>query len=237
MYRTVGEIPKTKCSEKVATALSENKTTRTSDAQPAARVLLRFTILAYFSFIIATIFGLWSLLAAYRGAEGIIYTLVPLSPFYLGFSLVVIPHVWYLYRDIKRRMGSEGPSVGVGVVVPTVTGYSIFVLGPLLGVYPSTVSAIIIDILGDYIGPGAYVGYSVTAILLGPFHIALLYVLVAQEDGHLPRKKVESESGTTGKEDMDTFPPFPDPFVRLSNSGSPTSELQSWCFRRSGTCS
>jgi len=184
--------------------LTENKTNQTSDAQPAARVLLRFTVLAYFSFIIATIFGLGSLLAAYRGAEGIIYTLVPLSPFYLGFALVIISPVWYLYRGIKRRMGSEGPSVGVGIIVPTVIGYSIFVLGPLLGVYPSTVSAIIIDALGDYIGPGAYVGYSVTAILLGPFHIALLYVLVAQEDGHLPRKKVESESGTNGKEDIDT---------------------------------
>jgi hypothetical protein len=79
-------------------------------------------------------------------------------------------------------MGSEGPSVGVGIIVPTVIGYSIFVLGPLLGVYPSTVSAIILDILGAYrSSSGDYVTYSILGISLGPIHIVLLYALAVQK--------------------------------------------------------
>jgi hypothetical protein len=163
--------------------LSENKTNQTSDSQPAARVLLRFTVLAYFSFIIATIFGFGYVLAAYTGAEGITYPLVPLSAYYLAFSLVVIPHAWYLYRGIKRRMGSEGPSVGIGVIVPTVIGYSIFVLGPLLGVYPSTVIGAIRDILDPYISSNL-LGYSIGVVLVGPLYIVLLdeFLPSAQKD-------------------------------------------------------
>jgi hypothetical protein len=125
----------------------------------------------------------WALLATYRGGEGIIYTLVPLSAYYLAFSLVVISHVWYLYCGIKRRMGSEGPSVGVGIIVPTVIGYSIFVLGPLLEIYPSTVvGAIIVDIVDVYIRSlSDHVTYSILGISLGPIHIVLLYALAVQK--------------------------------------------------------
>jgi len=199
MYLTVGKLSRMNCPEQERDTLTENKTNQTSDAQPAARVLLRLTVLAYFSFIIATISFFWYILGQLTpkpgtGVEEIVFTLVLLSAYYLAFSLVIIPHVWYLYRGIKRRMGSEGPSVGVGIIVPTVTGYSIFVLGPLLGVYPSTVVSAIRDILDPYISSNL-LGYSVGVVLVGPFYIVLLdeFLPSAQKDEPASPKKADGD--------------------------------------------
>jgi hypothetical protein len=146
--------------------------------------------LAYFSFIIATIGLFWYILASLTprpeiGVEEVIFTLVLMSAYYLGFALVIIPHVWYLYRGIKRRMGSEGPSVGIGVIFPTVVGHSIFVLGPLVGVYPSTGISTVLNILDVYIiGGSNLLGYSIGVVLVGPLYIVLLdeFLPSAQKD-------------------------------------------------------
>jgi hypothetical protein len=97
-------------------------------------------------------------------------------------------------------MGLEGPSVGVGIIAPTVLGYIIFVLGPFLGIYPNIVAPLQSFFLFES-------GFLFLLMLFGPIDVVLFYLLVEGGESKYPEETEEQPSESkkeSVQEDSDT---------------------------------
>jgi len=181
--------------------LSEDKVIRTSDARRKARITLALLILAYFSYIILVIVTMLQLGGpSITREEKHWFFLLQRSAFYLGCSLAVVPQIWYLYCGVERKRGSEGPDVGVGVVVPIVIGYAALVLVPFI--YPSIGSLVAttfrVSLPETYVFIYLYSGLVVS--LLGPVYVILFYLFVvwSRKGGQKEDKKAQTSQGEGG---------------------------------------
>ena len=159
--------------------MSKNETLRRPDAKTAARQTLAFLILAYVCCIIWVLTSLMALIS-FGAAEDITVRsrIVDIFVFYSAFALLIISQAWYIYGGIRRKRGSKGPNFLVGVIVPTVVGYVIFVPISFLWNYE-------IFIL---IGWAFYRHL----ILLEPIYIALFYLFVARKGSEASKPSKET---------------------------------------------
>jgi hypothetical protein len=154
--------------------LNENKTTRASDALTTAHTVLAFLILAYFCYLISAALLLPQLFGpSITREERPQIFIFQQSAFYLWLAFTIVPQAWYLYRGIRRKLGSEGPGVGVGVIAPTAVGYVLLVLGPFLGIYNDIIDSsfvLLISLVSLFNG----------LFLVGPAYILLFYFFVVR---------------------------------------------------------
>ncbi len=120
---------------------------------------------------------------------------------YFGFALTAVPHVWYMYHVVKQNRGKKGIGVTVGVIVPTLVGYLIFVLGHLFELYQytlySTEDSLLLSFLESAWG---------ISLLLGPIYIPIFYLFARRgpSNSHKSQAKTETktpptENDTTGE--------------------------------------
>lgn len=183
--------------------MSENKTKQTSGAWTEARIVLAFLILSYFFFIIGAILSVLALIGGLPSREENLWDFLLLqSVWYLAIAPAVIPHAWYLYSIVKRKMGSEAPGVDVGVIAPVVIGYVLFVLGPSLGLYPSVGSRIRAFFDISYL---RFFEISITyGVLIGFPYIVWFYIFVVQAKSGESESPEEAEEQVSESEEEST---------------------------------
>ena len=183
--------------------MSEHKVFHRSNSQTAARQTLAFLALAYILYIPAAMIAIGDALVMQYGVEGATESDIFLawSLIYFGFALTAVPHVWYMYHVVKQNRGKKGIGVTVGVIVPTLVGYLIFVLGHLFELYQytlySTEDSLLLSFLESAWG---------ISLLLGPIYIPIFYLFAGRgpSNSHKSQAKTETktpptENDTTGE--------------------------------------